>query len=354
MNNAINPEWLQIPAATPDIKSEQSALKRQAQLTKPPGSLGRLEEIATLLASLQGTLRPDIQNVQITIFASDHGITLEGVSAFPQSVTAEMIKNFARGGAAINVLARSLDAQLEIINLGTAYETGPVQNVRNYHLGDGTRNFIHESAMTDGQLYEALDIGRLAVNRAVSINTHLFIGGEMGIGNTTSASTLACILLDEGAELIAGPGTGLDTHGVAHKIAVIQQAIDLHSRGNISPLEAMRRVGGFEIAALAGAYIHCAQLGLPVLIDGFICSVAALTAERVCPNVRNWLLFSHNSAEPGHHLILDALNARPLLDLNLRLGEASGAAIALPVLRMACTLHNEMATFSEASISQNS
>ena len=354
MHNAVNPEWLQIPAATPDIKSKQLALKRQAQLTKPPGSLGRLEEIATILASLQGTLRPDIQNVQITIFAADHGITLEGVSAFPRSVTVEMIKNFARGGAAINVLARSIDAKLEIINLGTANETGSVQNVRNYHLGAGTRNFIHESAMTDSQLYKALDIGRQAVSRAVSANTHLFIGGEMGIGNTTSASTLACILLEAEPELIAGPGTGLDTYGVAHKIDVIQQAIDFHSRRNISPLEAMRRVGGFEIAALTGAYIHCAQLGLPVLIDGFICSVAALIAEHVCPNVKSWLLFSHNSAEPGHDLILDALHARPLLDLNLHLGEASGAAIALPILRMACALHNEMATFSEASVSQNS
>ena len=354
MRNVIVPEWLQMPAATPDVKSKQAALKRQTQLTKPPGSLGRLEEIAIHVASLQGTLRPDIQNVQITIFAADHGIALEGVSAFPQSVTVEMIKNFGLGGAAINVLARSLDAQLEIINLGTAHEIGSIQNVRNYHLGAGTKNFIHEPAMTDSQLYDALNIGRQAVSRAVSANTHLFIGGEMGIGNTTSASTLACILLDAEPKLITGPGTGLDTHGVSHKVAVIQQAIDLHSRKGVSPLEAMRRVGGFEIVALVGAYIHCAQMGLPVLIDGFICSVAALTAEHICPDVKNWLLFSHNSAEPGHLLILDALYARPLLDLNLRLGEASGAAIALPVLQMACTLHNEMATFSEAGVSQKS
>ncbi len=178
MSNIATPEWLQKSAAIPDIESKQSALKRQAQLTKPPGSLGRLEEIAILLASLQGTLRPAIQNVQITIFAADHGIAAEGVSAFPQSVTVEMIKNFARGGAAINVLARSLDAQLEIINLGTAHETEAVENVKNYHLGPGTRNFIHEPAMTDSQLVDALNIGRQAVSRAVSANTHLFIGGD--------------------------------------------------------------------------------------------------------------------------------------------------------------------------------
>ena len=243
---------------------------------------------------------------------------------------------------------------LRIINLGTAHEIGSVDNVRHYPLGPGTKNFIHEPAMTDNQLFDALSIGRQTVRRAVSTNAHLFIGGEMGIGNTTSASTLSCILLNIAPELIAGPGTGLDVHGVTHKIAIIQQAINYHSKQSATPLEALRRVGGFEIAALVGAYIHCAQLGLPVLIDGFISSVAALTAERICPDIKSWLLFSHISAEPGHGLILDALQAKPLLNLNLCLGEGSGAAIALPILRLACALHNEMATFTEAQVSQKS
>ena len=242
MNNLNTPEWLQIPAAILDEVSKESALKHQAELTKPLGSLGHLEEIVLVLASLQGSLRPDIQNIQITIFAADHGIALEGVSAFPQAVTVEMIKNFARGGAAINVLARSLDAQLEIINLGTAHEIGSVENVRHYQLGPGTKNFIYEPAMTGNQLVDALNIGRQAVRRAVSANTHLFIGGEMGIGNTTSASTLSCILLNAAPEHIAGPGTGLDAHGVTHKIAIIQRAINFHSKQNITPLEALRRV----------------------------------------------------------------------------------------------------------------
>ena len=354
MSNLITPEWLQIPVAILDKASRKSALHRQTELTKPPGSLGRLEEIVFVLASLQGSLRPDIQNVQITIFAADHGIALEGVSAFPQAVTAEMIKNFSRGGAAINVLARSLDAQLEIINLGTAHDIGSVDNVRHYPLGRGTKNFIYDPAMTGDQLVDALNIGRQTVKRAVSANMQLFIGGEMGIGNTTSASTLSCILLNAEPELIAGPGAGLDAHGVTHKIDVIQRAINFHGEQSTAPLETLRRVGGFEIAALVGAYIHCAQMGLPVLIDGFISSVAALTAERICPDIKSWLLFSHISAEPGHGLILDELQAKPLLNLSLRLGEGSGAAIALPLLRMACDLHNEMATFAEAQISQKS
>ena len=347
-------KWLEMPAVKPDILLKESAKKRQINLTKPPGSLGYLEEIAIKLTSLQGCLRPEVQNIQITIFAADHGIALEGVSAFPQVVTTEMIKNFSRGGGAINVLARSLDAQLEIINLGTVHDIGSLENVRHHPLGLGTQNFLYEPAMRDDQLVNALQFGRQAVRRAVSVNTHLFIGGEMGIGNTTSASTLSCILLDVAPKLMAGPGTGLDTHGVSHKKDIIERAIHFHREQSKTPLEALRCVGGFEIAALVGAYIHCAQIGLPVLIDGFISSVAALTAERICSNVKNWFLFSHISAEPGHRLILDALQAKPLLDLNLRLGEGSGAAIALPILRMACHLHNEMATFSEAQVSQKS
>ncbi len=344
--------WLNSPLATPSPEMAQSAQIRQAQLTKPPGSLGRLEEIAIQLATLQNTTQPCVDQVYIAIFAGDHGITAEGVSAFPQSVTSEMVRNFARGGGAINVLARALDASLEIINLGTVHDTRSLADVRHYHLGLGTANFLHEPAMTWDQLSQTLNAGFEAIERTQKNKKQLFIGGEMGIGNTTSASALACILLNEQPALLTGSGTGLNSDGVAHKINVIKQALSLHKPQINSPLDALRRVGGFEIAALTGAYIHGAQVGLPMLIDGFISTVAALTAEHIFPGCKNWFLYSHRSTESGHGTILKALDAKPLVALDMRLGEGSGAAITFSLLRMACKLHNEMATFSEAQVSQ--
>ncbi len=351
MNEFPHFEWLNIPIATPDANAQRNAEARQAVLTKPPGALGRLEEMAIRLAALQGTLTPRVEHVQITVFAGDHGIAAEGVSAFPQAVTAEMVKNFARGGAAISVAARKISAQLEVINLGTAFDTGPTEGVKNYALGPGTANFAIEAAMSEHQLACALAAGRHAAERAKLNGAQLFIGGEMGIANTSSATALASALLDVDPVLLAGPGTGLDANGVSHKAQIIQRALALHTPLINSPLEALRRVGGFEIAALVGAYIACAHMGVPVLIDGFITSSAALIATRLRPGVEEWLLYSHTSAEPGHRLILEALHAHPLLDLGMRLGEGSGAAVAVPLLRMACDLHNEMATFAEADVS---
>lgn len=344
--------WLNSPLATPNPEMARLAQLRQAQLTKPTGSLGRLEEIAIRLAALQNTTAPSVEQIHIAIFAGDHGVAVEGVSAFPQSVTSEMIRNFAHGGGAINVLARALNASLEIINLGTVRDTQTLMDVRHFHLGLGTANFLHEPAMTWDQLHQALNAGFETIEHAKKNNKQLFIGGEMGIGNTTSATALACLLLNEQPSLLTGSGTGLDSKGITHKINVITQALSLHRPQIISPLDALRRVGGFEIAALTGAYIHGAQIGLPLLVDGFISTVAALTAEHVFPECKNWFLYSHRSTESGHDTILKALGAEPLIALDMRLGEGSGAAIALSLLRMACKLHNEMATFSEAQVSQ--
>ena len=344
-------EWLQQPPALPNNAIRQAAEARQAMLTKPIGALGQLEQIAVRLASLQGSHQPCVDNVSISVFAADHGVATEGISAFPQSVTAGMLKNFSQGGAAINVLARQLDAKLEVVNLGTVNDPGSLQGVLNLQLGLGTANFCQQPAMNEQQLSRALNAGRQAVERAGSESAQLFIGGEMGIGNTTVASALACALLDVPPSLLAGPGTGLDTQGVKHKIEIITQALARHNPIHHDPLEVLRRLGGFEIAALSGSYIACAHQGLAVLVDGFISSVAALIAARLCPDAEHWFLFSHTSAEPGHRIILEALNARPLLDLGLRLGEGSGAAVAVPLLRFACALHNEMATFAEADLS---
>lgn len=345
-------EWLQVPPVAPYDDVRRAAEAHQACLTKPPGALGRLEETAIQLATLQGHERPCVDRVYIVVFAADHGVANEGVSAFPQSVTAEMVKNFARGGAAISVLARTLGARLEVVNLGTVEDPGPLDGVLSLRLGPGSANLCRQAAMDEQQLARALHAGRQAAERARLDDAQLFIGGEMGIGNTTSAAALACALLHIPPARLAGPGTGLDARGVAHKSEVIGRALERHAPHLDAPMEALRRLGGFEIAALTGGYMACAHMGLPVLVDGFIASVAALTAARLCRGAENWFMFAHTSAEPGHQAVLEALDAQPLVDLGMRLGEGSGAAIVVPLLRMACALHNEMATFAEAGVSE--
>jgi nicotinate-nucleotide--dimethylbenzimidazole phosphoribosyltransferase len=344
-------EWWRAPVKVIDEASVAAAAARQASLTKPPGSLGELETVVVRLAGLQRRDRPRLDRIAVCIFAADHGVAAEGVSAFPQAVTAEMIKNFKRGGAAICVLSRALGARLEVVNLGTAFETGASGSVRSLALGPGSRNFVSDAAMDSSQLTAALDAGRDSVRRALEFEAELYLGGDMGIGNTTSAAALGCAILGADPEILAGPGTGLDPRGVAHKVEVIRRALAFHEHYLGEPKEVLRRLGGFEIAALVGAYIACAQMGLPALIDGFIASAAALVAQRLVPEAETWWLYAHRSREPGHSALLAALGARPLLDLNLRLGEGSGAAVAVSVLRLACELHGGMATFAEAGVS---
>jgi len=346
-----SPWWQQpIPAVSEEMRG--AAAERQEQLTKPPGSLGQLEAIAVRLAGLQATDRPRLDRLHVAVFAGDHGVTAEGVSAFPQAVTLEMVKNFARGGAAISVLARELGADLEVVDVGTAVDGGELPGVIRSRAGDGTANFCHGPAMSSAQRDTALAAGRAAADRAAAVGAHAFVGGEMGIGNTTAATALACALMRESPRGVVGPGTGLDAAGIAHKAEVIARALERHEALE-TPFDALAALGGFEIAALAGAYIAAAQHGIPSLVDGFISSVAALAAAREVPAVLPWLVCTHRSAEPGHAKVLAALDAEPLIDLGMRLGEGSGAAVAVSVIRTACALHNGMATFAEAGVSNN-
>lgn len=349
MNEIIS--WLNTPACPLGKKNRRKAETRQAMLTKPPGSLGKLEEIAVQLAELQKTDAPCIDRVHIGIFAADHGIAAEGVSAFPQSVTVEMLKNFSSGGAAISVAANEIGASIDIINLGTVNEIH-VKGITNYNIDKGSRNIVYDEAMTKNQLSTSLNAGKNAVDNAIEQNAQLFIGGEMGIANTTSATAIACALLNMPVKQLTGRGTGLDVKGVSHKAKVISEALDRHKAYMNSPLDILRCLGGFEIAALTGAYITCAQKGIPILVDGFICTVAALIAIRLYSDIQPWLLYSHVSAEKAHQIILDSISAEPIINLNMRLGEGSGAAITVPLLRMACALHNNMATFGEAGVSE--
>ncbi|MCE5981238.1 nicotinate-nucleotide--dimethylbenzimidazole phosphoribosyltransferase [Pseudomonas sp. LF19] len=341
--------WLEACRPVDQAVREQ-ALARQQQLTKPAGSLGRLEQLAVQLAGLQGQLKPSVEQVWIAIFAGDHGVVAEGISAYPQAVTGQMLHNFVSGGAAISVLARQLNAQLEVVDLGTIDLALELPGVRHLRVGAGTANFAQVPAMTHEQGVLALQGGRESALRAADSGAQLFIGGEMGIGNTTAASALACALLGCPAVELSGPGTGLDAAGVRHKAEVIERALQQHADLGDDPLQRLFCFGGFEIAALVGAYLGCAQAGVAVLVDGFICTVAALVATRINPGCRDWLLFGHRGAEPGHRRVLAELDVEPLLELGLRLGEGSGAALAVPVLRLACDLHGQMATFAEAAV----
>lgn len=340
--------WLFDPIAGIDADFLAAAKARQAMLTKPPGSLGQLEILGATLAAMQRSQQPDLTRVAILIFAADHGVAEAGVSAYPQAVTAAMVRNFAQGGAAISVLAASLGASLQVFNLGTREPLEPLPRVWDRRLGPGTANFLHTPAMTSKQCARALRAGCEAVDGAIAEGAQLVIGGEMGIGNTTAAAALGCALLQCPAVELVGPGTGLDVTGVAHKIAVVEAALARHQPEE--PLHVLRCLGGFEIAALVGAYLRCGQRGVPVLVDGFITAAAALVAVTLCPPLKAWLFHAHRSQEPGHRRLLQALQGEPLLDLQLRLGEGSGAALALPLLRAAAAVHARMRTFTEAGI----
>ncbi|MFT7558286.1 MAG: nicotinate-nucleotide--dimethylbenzimidazole phosphoribosyltransferase [Flavobacteriales bacterium] len=379
--------WLSNQPKPINAKLLSDAKDKQNQLTKPPGSLGELEGLAQQFCGWQNTLNPKLDIIIIRIFAGDHGIAAKGVSAFPQAVTAQMIQNFLSGGAAINVLARLANADFSVVNLGTV---GPIdtQVKRNPSYQDRiiakqTQDFSEQAAMSENQLEQALNTGKEQAEQCVNIKegehpavktdtrsdtkserspykgtetitAQLFIGGEMGIGNTSAATAIYSAIFNENAENFTGPGTGLDAEACKAKSHRINQALELHKGRLDSPLDILRILGGFEIAALVGAYLRAPQLGIPVVVDGFICGAAALLACKLQPKVRDWFIFSHQSAEPAHKRLLAHLDAKPLLDLGLRLGEGSGAALCVPILKSAVELHNGMASFSSAAVSTQS
>ncbi|MDQ9948905.1 MULTISPECIES: nicotinate-nucleotide--dimethylbenzimidazole phosphoribosyltransferase [Acinetobacter] len=343
--------WLE-SVQQPDLEAKQQAEQHQLQLTKPTGALGDLELIAVKLASLQSNAHPQVNHPWITVFAGDHGVVEENISAYPQAVTRQMLQNFTTGGAAISVLAKYHQAHLQVIDCGTVGEAYEYTGVERHCIRAGTANFAKQAAMNADECRAALELGKNSVDTAKSKGADIYIAGEMGIGNTCSASALACLLLNDTAEQLTGVGTGIGADQLRHKIEVIEKAIELHHKHVIGDVfKTLCVVGGLEIAAIVGAYIRCAQVGLPIIVDGFISSVAALCAVRMNPKVRDWMLFGHQSAEYGHQRILQELNAEPILKMNLRLGEGSGAGAALALVKMACALHNQMATFAQAAVS---
>jgi nicotinate-nucleotide--dimethylbenzimidazole phosphoribosyltransferase len=317
------------------------------RLTKPPGSLGRLEALIVQLAGISGSGAPRIDRPAIVVFAADHGVTAQGVSAYPSTVTAQMVANFEAGGAAVNVLARATGAKLVVIDVGVAGpDPGPPSRIR-----PGTRDMTVEPAMTGDEARAAIGVGRDVVRGLVDDGCDAIALGEMGIGNTTAASALVAALTGRLPAEGTGRGTGLDDEAVRHKVAVIEAALGRHQPRRDDPLGTLAAVGGLEIAALVGAMLATAEARLPIVLDGFITGASALVAAAVAPNLAPRLIASHRSAEPGHRVVLELLGLEPLLDLDLRLGEGSGAALALPLLRAGTLLFAEMATFDSAGVS---
>jgi len=316
----------------PDENAQAQALARQAELTKPPGSLGRLEDLAVFIAGWQSNPRPRIARARAAIFAGNHGVTVHGISAFPASVTAQMVANFQAGGAAINALSGASDMELTVTALD---------------LDTPTADFTQGPAMSEAECLAALNAGA----EAVTAELDLIAVGEMGIGNTTAAAALCARSLGGAAGDWVGPGTGVDDAGGARKVCVVERALAYHAPAPHTAFETLRRVGGREIAAIAGAIVRARQMRVPVVLDGFISSAALAPLAVGNPDIVDHCIAGHCSAEPGHRRLLDRLGLEPLLALGMRLGEGSGAALATGVIRAALAAHDEMATFAQAQVS---
>ena len=335
-----------------DEEWRQQARCRLREQTRPEGSLGILESVLERLAAIQKKSVLSVQRKQILIFASDHGVTEEGVSLYPRQVTQAMVLNFLNGGATINALARAAGAEVKVIDMGVDADFGQDSRLIHAKIRRATRNMTREPAMTAEELDQTLKTGWNLARRAYQEGIELLGLGEMGIGNTTAASAVTAALLDQPVEAVTGRGTGLGDSALQHKIEVIHSAQALHRDSLTGPLEILRCIGGYEISAMTGAILGAARSGLPVVIDGWIVSTAALAAIRINPKVLDYLFFAHQSGENGHALLLKTLEAQPLLSLSMRLGEASGAALAMGILEAAVRVYNETATFAEAGVAK--
>ena len=339
--------WYDKPTAMVCSATRDRARRHQRQLTKPPGSLGRLETLAESFAGWQKHDHPVLENIGVRVFAGDHGVTCHGVSAFPAAVTVQMIDNFLNGGAAISVLSQHINADFAVVNMGTFTPLNDAQGLVNLAIAPGTNDFSEQPAMSADVMQRCLSAGRDEVDK---LDCQLFIGGDMGIGNTSSAAAIVAAELQLSATQVTGRGTGVDATGLQRKQHIIERALQRHEDALTQPLAVLRCVGGLEIAALCGAYLRCAQRGIPILVDGFIATAAALLATRINSGVQQWLIAGHLSAEQAHKKTLEAMQLQPLLDLGMRLGEGSGAAVAVAIIQSALLLHNNMATFAEAGV----
>jgi nicotinate-nucleotide--dimethylbenzimidazole phosphoribosyltransferase len=335
-----------------DVNWRDRAEARLDQLAKPPRSLGRLEWIAARLCAIQETVTPRVTPRRIVIFAADHGVTEEGVSAYPSAVTAQMVGNFLRGGAAINALARAAGADVCVVDVGVAGDidvSGQAAAFVSRRVRAGTRNMTKGPAMSEDELGSALGVGLDIAEGAAGDGVAMIACGDMGIGNTTAASAMTAAILGVPADEVTGSGTGIDSEMLAHKVDVVRHAVATNQPGR-DPLTVLRTLGGLEIAAIAGAYVGAAAHRMAIVGDGFIATAAALVAASICPPFLDYWFAGHRSSEPGHTLQLRFLRQEPLLELEMRLGEGTGAALAMPLFDAAAAVMNEMATFDSAGV----
>jgi nicotinate-nucleotide--dimethylbenzimidazole phosphoribosyltransferase len=334
----IDPRWI------------DSARERQLALTKPPGSLGRLEEMANRCAAIRESFELTARRPRIVLFAAAHGVCEEGVSAYPQEVTSQMVLNFLRGGAAINAFARSGEIELRVVDVGVATPLPCSSELTSRRVASGTRNFCREPAMTEAEMIQALETGIELAADSTMAGCDLLGFGEMGIGNTTSASAIAAALTGQPAEAVVGCGAGADDACIVRKRSAVQRALALHADDLRNPLGILRCIGGFEIAAMCGFCLGAAARRVPVVTDGFIATAASALAVRLAPASSGYLFASHLSVEPGHAYLLATLGLAPLLDLGMRLGEGTGAALAMKLIQTAVAAFTGMATFATAGV----
>lgn len=336
---------------TPDEKFAVMAQKHLDNLTKPPGSLGRLEEFARRLVTITGDKSPSLDKKVIFTFAGDHGITAEGVSAYPKEVTPQMVLNFLRGGAGINVLARHAAAEVAVVDIGVDYDFGNADGLVSMKVMRGTRNFAREAAMSRQEAVRCIEVGIGLANDYAAKGYSIFGTGEMGIGNTTPSSAIAAILTGRTVAEVTGKGTGISDDSLKGKIRVIEEGIRLNGPDAGDPLDVLAKVGGTEIGGIAGIVLGAAANRIPVVIDGFISTAGALIAYCLEPKTKDYMFAAHNSVEIGHKAMLGKMGLKPILDLDLRLGEGTGAALAMLLIEAGLKIYKEMATFGEAGVS---
>ena len=328
------------------------AQARLDRLTKPIGSLGRLEELAARYVMITGEMKPSVPRGAVFTFAADHGVTAEGVSAYPSAVTSQMVLNFLRGGAGVNVLARHVGIEVRVVDIGVAFDFGAVPGLVHKKIMPGTKNLLVEPAMSLVQAEQSLQVGIDLATEADRHGIGLIGTGEMGIGNTTASSAITAVMTGRPVSLVTGRGTGIDDASHARKIDVIQRALDFHRLDSTNPMEVLAKVGGLEIGGLAGLMLGAAAARVPVVLDGFIAGAAALIAAGLQPRCKDYLIASHRSVERGHQAMLDHLGLKPLFDLDLRLGEGTGACLGMSLVFAATKILTEMATFDEAGVSE--
>lgn len=354
MNDLEKLELIVGKVESPDEKYFDLSQQKLDNLTKPVGSLGRLEELARQIAGITGNICPVLDKKCIFTMAADHGVVAEGISAYPSEVTPQMVYNFLSGGAAINVLSKHVGAEVIVVDMGVACDLKKNDALIVKKIGYGTRNMAKGPAMTLEEAAASVMAGIEIVQEYAGKGVKIIGTGDMGIGNTTSSSAIVSVIAGVDAEMVTGYGTGLDDKGLLHKIKVIEKSISINNPDPNNGLDILSKIGGFEIGGIAGLIIGSAYMKIPVVIDGFISGAGAMIAEKICPKSREYMIASHQSVEKGHRIMMDALGIKPLFNLDMRLGEGTGAALGISLAEASVKILNEMATFEEAGVSEKS